>query len=152
MNDGDEMKRVGRRWPLLMSVLLAAAILFTVSGPARAAECLVGEVRWFASIFAPRNWALAHGQLLQIDRNPALFTLLGTIYGGDGRETFGLPDLRGRHVIGTSDKTGVLELQVGTRHSYNVPAVKPDDEQVGVSPYLALNPIICVQGVYPTRQ
>lgn len=50
----------------------------------------------FAGNFAPRGWALCDGQLLAINQNQALFSLLGTIYGGDGRTTFGLPELRGR--------------------------------------------------------
>lgn len=56
----------------------------------------VGEIKMFAGNFAPRNWAFCDGQLLAISQNSALFSLLGTIYGGDGRTTFGLPDLRGR--------------------------------------------------------
>ncbi len=56
----------------------------------------VGEIRMFAGTFAPRGWALCDGQLLAVSGNDALFSLLGTIYGGDGRTTFGLPDLRGR--------------------------------------------------------
>jgi microcystin-dependent protein len=59
-------------------------------------EAFVGEIRLFAGNFAPRGWALADGQLLAINTNDALFSLYGTIYGGDGRTTFGLPDLRGR--------------------------------------------------------
>ncbi|RIK44081.1 MAG: phage tail protein [Chloroflexi bacterium] len=55
-----------------------------------------GEVRMFAFHFAPRNWAHCNGQLLPISQNTTLFTLLGTTYGGDGRVTFALPDLRGR--------------------------------------------------------
>ena len=50
----------------------------------------------FAGNFAPRNWALCDGQLLSVSQHDALFSLLGTMYGGDGRTTFGLPDLRGR--------------------------------------------------------
>src|SRR5262245_44772896 len=56
----------------------------------------LGEVRVFFSFFAPRGWAFCHGQMLSIAQNPALFSLLGTLYGGDGRTTFALPDLRGR--------------------------------------------------------
>jgi len=59
-------------------------------------EPFVGEIKMFAGNFAPRNWALCDGQLLAISQNSALFSLLGTIYGGDGRTTFGLPDMRGR--------------------------------------------------------
>ena len=56
----------------------------------------VGEIRMFGGNFAPRGWAECNGQLLAVSQNDALFSLLGTIYGGDGRTTFGLPDLRGR--------------------------------------------------------
>ena len=56
----------------------------------------LGQITMFGANFAPRGWAFCDGQLLQISQNSALFSLLGTIYGGDGRQTFGLPDLRGR--------------------------------------------------------
>ena len=59
-------------------------------------EGTMGEIRMFAGTFAPRNWAFCDGQLLSVSQNDALFSLLGTQYGGDGRTTFGLPDLRGR--------------------------------------------------------
>ena len=62
-------------------------------------EGTIGEIRLFAGNFAPRTWALCEGQLLPISQNTALFSILGTIYGGDGRTTFALPDLRGRVVI-----------------------------------------------------
>ncbi|WCM28918.1 tail fiber protein [Sphingomonas sp. QA11] len=61
----------------------------------------IGEIRLFASIYAPRGWALCAGQSLPIIGNEALFTLVGTTYGGDGRTTFNLPDLRGLLVCGT---------------------------------------------------
>jgi microcystin-dependent protein len=59
-------------------------------------EPFLGEVRLFSFAFPPRNWALCNGQLLSISQNQALFSLLGTTYGGNGTTTFGLPDLRGR--------------------------------------------------------
>lgn len=59
-------------------------------------EAFIGEIRPFAFNFAPRNWALCNGQLLNIAQNTALFSLLGTMYGGNGTTNFGLPDLRGR--------------------------------------------------------
>ena len=59
-------------------------------------EPFVGEIRMFAGNFAPDDWAFCDGQLLAVSGNDALFSLFGTIYGGDGRTTFGLPDLRGR--------------------------------------------------------
>lgn len=56
----------------------------------------VGEIRIFSMGFAPKGWALCNGQLLSIQQNQALFSLLGTTYGGNGTTTFQLPDLRGR--------------------------------------------------------
>ncbi len=59
-------------------------------------EPFIAEVRMFACNFAPRGWAFCNGQLLPISQNTALFSLVGTTYGGDGRTTFGLPNLQGR--------------------------------------------------------
>ena len=56
----------------------------------------IGEIRMFGGTFAPAGWAFCDGQLLPISENDALFTLIGTTYGGDGQETFALPDLQGR--------------------------------------------------------
>lgn len=60
------------------------------------AEPFLGEVRLFTFNFPPKGWALCYGQLLPINQNQALFSLLGTTYGGDGRVNFGLPNLQGR--------------------------------------------------------
>lgn len=67
----------------------------------------VGEIRMFGGNFAPAGWAFCDGALMAISENDTLFTLIGTTYGGDGQETFGLPDLRGRAPLhmGT-DKSG----------------------------------------------
>lgn len=59
-------------------------------------EPFVGEIRMFGGNFAPAGWAFCDGQLMAISENDTLFTLIGTTYGGDGQETFALPDLRGR--------------------------------------------------------
>jgi microcystin-dependent protein len=83
--------------------------------PAAAQECLIGEVRWFAGNFAPRNWALANGQLLPINQNTALFSVLGTAYGGDGRTNFALPDLRGRAPIGAGQGPGLSNRPLGEK-------------------------------------
>jgi microcystin-dependent protein len=63
------------------------------------AEPFMGEIRMMAFNFAPKGWAQCNGQLMPINQNQALFSLLGTMYGGDGRTTFALPDLRGRTAI-----------------------------------------------------
>jgi microcystin-dependent protein len=69
----------------------------------------------FAGNFAPRGWAFCDGQLLQISQNDALFSLLGTTYGGDGRTTFGLPDLRGRIPIHMGDGPGLTNRPLGSK-------------------------------------
>lgn len=65
-------------------------------------ECYVGEIRMFSGNYAPLGWLMCDGQLLSISENEVLYSLIGTTYGGDGRTTFGLPDLRGRVPIHTS--------------------------------------------------
>jgi microcystin-dependent protein len=66
------------------------------SGDIAMAEPFLSEIRLMSFVFAPKNWALCNGQLLPINQNQALFSLLGTTFGGDGRVNFALPDLRGR--------------------------------------------------------
>jgi len=78
-------------------------------------EPTLAEVRLFAGNFAPRGWAFCDGQLLPINQNQALFSLLGTIYGGDGRTTFGLPDLRGRVPLGPRNGPGLSSYREGQR-------------------------------------
>ncbi len=69
-------------------------------------EPFLGEIRMFAGNFAPRGWAFCDGQLVAVSQNDALFSLFGTIYGGDGRTTFALPDLRGRIPVHAGDSAG----------------------------------------------
>ena len=78
-------------------------------------EPFVGEIRMFAGNFAPRGWAFCDGQLLAVSQNDALFSLLGTIYGGDGRTTFGLPDLRGRIPLHQGTGPGLSPRRLGAK-------------------------------------
>lgn len=78
-------------------------------------EPFVGEIRMFAGNFAPRGWAFCDGQLLAVSQNDALFSLLGTIYGGDGRTTFGLPDCRGRIPIHAGSGPGLSARRLGAK-------------------------------------
>ena len=118
-------------------------------------EPFIGEIRAFGFNFAPRGWAFCQGQLLAISANSALFSLLGTTYGGDGRTTFGLPDLRGRVAIGQGtgpglsarlmgQKAGVESVTLNTnqipshRHallasSESADSNKPEDNELGAS-------------------
>jgi microcystin-dependent protein len=69
----------------------------------------------FAGNFAPRGWAFCDGQLLAVSQNDALFSLLGTIYGGDGRTTFALPDMRGRVPIHRGHGPGLSDRRLGSK-------------------------------------
>ena len=73
----------------------------------------VAEIRIFACNFAPTGWAACDGQLLPISQNTALFSLLGTFYGGDGKSTFALPDLGGSAAIGQGDGSGLSQRFLG---------------------------------------
>jgi len=74
----------------------------------------IGEIRMFGGSFNPAGWAMCDGQLMPISQNDTLFTLIGTTYGGDGQETFGIPDLQGRIPVhmGTNPGTGTT-YQIG---------------------------------------
>lgn len=73
----------------------------------------LGEIRMFAGNFAPRGWAFCQGQIMAISTNSALFSILGTTYGGNGSSTFALPDLRGRVPTGTGPGPGLPLTTLG---------------------------------------
>lgn len=75
----------------------------------------IAQIVMFGGNFAPRNWAFCDGQLLAISQNTALFSLVGTIYGGDGRTTFGLPDLRGRFPMHWGSGPGLTSRSIGEK-------------------------------------
>ncbi|MBL7934662.1 MAG: phage tail protein [Bacteroidia bacterium] len=76
-------------------------------------EGTMSEIRFFAGNFQPKTWAYCDGRLLAISTNSALFSLLGTTYGGDGRVTFGLPDFRSRVPVGTGVGPGIQQYDLG---------------------------------------
>ena len=80
-----------------------------------AVDPYIGEIMTIGFNFAPRGWALCEGQLLPISQNTALFSLLGTTFGGDGRTTFALPDLRGRSAVGVGTGAGLPPISWGQR-------------------------------------
>lgn len=133
------------------------------------AEPFLGEIRPISFDFAPTGWALCNGQLLPINQNQALFSILGTTYGGDGRVNFALPDLRGRAAMGQGDYG--LGLRMGAEScsasSQNVvdsvslvrglSATPVNDAVVeGTSPrsvmppFAVVNYIIALQGIFPS--
>jgi len=88
-------------------------------------EPFIGEIRLAAFSFPPKGWSLCNGQLLPINQNQPLFALFGTQFGGDGRTTFGLPDLRGRIPVGFS-MNNPLGRQFGeATHTLNVTELPP---------------------------
>ncbi|MCP4114865.1 MAG: phage tail protein [Desulfobacteraceae bacterium] len=78
----------------------------------------IAEIRIFAGSWAPRNWVFCDGQIFQIAQNPVLYTLLGTNYGGDGRSTFGIPDMRGRAPMHTGRGIGLTDRPQGFQAGY----------------------------------
>jgi len=95
---------------LVITVLVAAACMPAMS---YAQDNFLGEIRWVPYNFTPRGWATCDGQLLPISQNTALFSLLGTTYGGDGQTTFALPDLRGRTPIHRGNGPGLSTRYLG---------------------------------------
>ncbi len=181
-------------------------------------EGYISEIRMFAGNFAPRSWSFCNGSLQSIAQNSALFSLIGTTFGGDGQTTFGLPDLRSRIPVHTGQGSGLSNYQLGqtggteanTLNSSNVsghthavtgnagivsasgdgqtpvsfnnfpanngdqiystatdnsamapaslsgvtvaPQTPNGNTPMGnIQPYLAMNFIICLEGIYPTR-
>ena len=121
-------------------------LLFTLffTNLVNAQEPFLGVIRMFGGNFAPRGWAFCDGQILPINQNQALFSILGTTYGGDGRTTFGLPDLRGRVPIHQGTGPGLSQKRIGQRsgtetnilsvenlpsHSHTINAVLEDGNQ-----------------------
>ncbi|MDQ5846481.1 MAG: tail fiber protein [Acidobacteriota bacterium] len=91
------------------------------------AEPFLSELRIFSFVFAPKGWALCNGQLLPINQNQALFSLLGTTYGGDGQVNFALPDLRGRvphhegsgHTLGERGGSETVTVNISQLPAHN---------------------------------
>ncbi len=114
---------------------------------------MLGEIKLFAGSYDPVGWAACDGRLLPISSNTALFSVLGTSYGGDGRTTFALPDLRGRvavhdAMVGTLGGVATLPSQpVAAGTGATVAAGGASNLQ----PYCALRFVIATTGTYPAR-
>lgn len=118
-------------------------------------EPFLAEIRIFAGNFAPRSWAFCDGQLLPISQNTALFSLIGTTYGGDGRSTTALPDLQGRAPMHPGRGPGLTSRRLGQRGGVEqvtlteaqMPSHNHNPVQVDISPPSSNNP----QNNYFTR-
>ena len=131
-------------------------------------ETFIGEVKLFAGNFAPRGWAFCDGQLLAISQNQALFSVLGTQYGGDGRTSFALPDMRGRVAVGPRRGPGLSNYKLAQKGGVEYNSINGNvlisNNNNGANvatetgkrienrqPFLGLNYIICTNGSYPSR-
>ncbi len=116
-------------------------------------QSFVGSIALFGFNFVPKGWASCNGQLLDISSNSALFSLLGTTYGGDGRTNFALPDLRGRVAIGYGQDPRKFGQAGGYAAVHaNSGDTGSNDPTPTVQPYLVLNYCIALQGIFPARQ
>jgi len=97
------------------------------------AEPFLSEIRIFSFVFAPNGWALCNGQLLPINQNQALFSLLGTTYGGDGRVNFALPDLRGRSPVHVGDGITLGERAGEASHTLSIAELPTHTHAAGCS-------------------
>jgi microcystin-dependent protein len=99
------------RHTLLLFLVVLLAMMASV--PASAQEPFIGEIRFVGFNFAPQGWLPCDGRLMSISQNTALFSLLLTTFGGDGKTTFALPDMRGRVPVGTGQGAGLTNRNPG---------------------------------------
>jgi microcystin-dependent protein len=97
----------------MKKILFSLILMISSVNVTMAQDPFIGEIRIFAGNFAPKGWAFCNGQTLPIAQNTALFSLLGTTYGGDGRTTFALPNLCGRVPIGEGQGPGLSLYTLG---------------------------------------
>lgn len=102
-------------------------------------DAYLGEIRIFGGNYAPYGWAFCDGQLLTITEHPALYSLLGTAYGGDGRTTFALPDLRGRLPIHYGTGPGLTTRPIGARFGQETVALSVKEMPSHSHPMMAIN-------------
>ena len=136
----------------LAAAITASALALTES-PANAQEPFIGEIMMVGFDYCPRGWAEADGSLIAISQNQTLFSSIGTIYGGDGRHTFALPDLRGRVAMGVGHGPGLSSRQMGQNLGQEEAGpVDYDDRNRAVTPpVLVVRYCIALVGVWPGR-
>lgn len=135
----------------LMMLITATTTIF-VDCTAGSAEPFMGQVMITASNFCPRGWIEANGQLIAISSNEALFSLYGTTYGGDGRTSFGLPDLRGRIPIHKGEGPGLLPRELGSAAGSGIVGITEGDKETYAGPpSLTLLYCIAYVGIFPSR-
>jgi microcystin-dependent protein len=99
----------------------------------------IGEIRAFPFSFAPKNWALCNGQMLAISSNTALFSIIGTYYGGDGKVTFGLPNLQGCVIVGPGQAPGLRLWDLGEMQGADSVALQATEMPMHSHPAIGMN-------------
>lgn len=127
------------------ALAISGTVLAVPATASAGSEPFIGELMLFGGNFCPRGFASAEGQLLPIAQNTALFSLLGTQYGGDGRTSFGLPDLRGRAPVGTGHQPGGDSYRPGQKV---LGSAGTGTKSISG---LAMKWCIATQGLYPSR-
>ena len=121
------------------------ALTYLISPRYQYQKALIGEVRPFGFDFAPRGWAICNGLTLSIGQRIHLFSVIGTRFGGDGINTFGLPDLRSRTPLGTGSGPELEPTPIGSRQN---DLARPDE---GRRPRLNVNFCIALEGEFPRQ-
>ena len=137
----------------LAAAITASAMAMTGS-PAKAGNNpMLGEIMMVGFDFCPRGWAEADGQLLPTAQNEYLYNVLGTTYGGDGRTTFGLPDLRGRVAMGQGRGRDLYEVRIGEQFGREeaAPVKETDRDRAFTPPVLVVRYCIATEGSFPQR-
>jgi microcystin-dependent protein len=140
---------------LAMNRLICVSGIFPIAGSGSGTATFLGQVASFEGDFIPNGWMQADGSLLSISQNQALFSTIGTTYGGNGTTTFALPDLRDRVSMGASTTTP-LGAKFGQNTTTLIAADLPpptgtDQPFSNDQPSLALNYLICTNGAFPQR-
>ena len=99
----------------IVAITVSVIALISIIEPVEASAPFIAEIRYFPYNFAPRDWAFCDGQLLPIAQNTALFALIGTTYGGDGRTTTALPNMQGRYLMDDGRGPGLTDRRLGER-------------------------------------
>ena len=146
------MKPTNRYLARAGAMLALVAMVMPGAGSSARAEPFLGQIMMTASNFCPRGWIEANGQLVAISQNTALFSLYGTMYGGDGRTTFGLPDLRGRVPIHKGTGPGLTPRQQGSKGGAEQVTAAAGDVPVAAGlPYLTVTYCVAFVGIFPSR-